>query len=209
MKILDMGCGSGGFLELRDDRISKGSWLAEFGGPWAFGVDVNPLYIKEAERSIRNGTSFSIADARFLPFGDKYFTVIHESGALHHMTDHEVALKEMRRVLSDDGVLLMKESVDNDFIFACLRRLAGNWRGDNVESFFTSDVLIKSIENCGMIVTGREYYWRFYLSDWIVNSNLHEFKISMQFSQWISKILKFFRLDRRCCSHVVITAIRA
>lgn len=208
MKILDIGCGSGGFLELRDDRISKGSWLAEFGGPWAFGVDINSQYIKEAERSIRNGTSFLVADARFLPFNDRYFTVIHESGALHHMTDYKIALKEMSRVLSDNGVLLLKESVDNDLIFACLRRLTGKWRGDKVESFFTSDVLIRSIEESGLIITGKEYYWRFYLSDWIVDSDLYEFKISMQFSQWISRFLRFLKLDRLCCSHAVITAIR-
>jgi ubiquinone/menaquinone biosynthesis C-methylase UbiE len=209
MKILDLGCGSGGWLELRDDRISKGSWLYEFGGSWAYGVDINPGYIKDAEKSIGNGTSFFVADARFLPFPDEFFTVIHASGALHHMTDYKLALKEISRVLSKDGILLLKESVDNDFIFACLRRLAGKWRGDDVESFYTTDILLDSMKESGLIVTDKEYYWRFYFSDWLVNMNIYEPKISMLFCRLISRIFKFLNLDRRCCSHIVVTAIRA
>lgn len=209
MKILDIGCGDGGWLELRDDRVSKGSWLAEFGGIWAIGIDVNPEYIEKAEKSIRNGTSFFVVDARSLPFEDKYFTMIHASGALHHMTDYQIALREMRRVLSEDGILLLKESVDNDWIFAFLRRLAGRWRGDSVESFYTTDVLLRNMEESGFIITSKEYYWRFYLSDWLVNMNIYEPKISMLFCKWVSDLLKFLKLDRRCCSHIVVTAIRS
>ena len=68
MKILDVGCGDGGFLELQDNRLRVNSWLMENGGEDSYGVDINPIYVEGAKSKIANGTRFLVADGRQLPF---------------------------------------------------------------------------------------------------------------------------------------------
>ena len=207
MKLLDVGAGDGGFLEITEDRLHKASWLNEYGGNYAYGIDVNPQYIEKAQRRIQNGTIFLVADGRNIPFDDGEFDVIHEHGALHHMSDYSKALTEISRVMHEFSILILKESVDNDPFFSLCRRIVGNWNGDPVESFFTSNMLIGEMEK-NFVITSEEYYWRFPLSDLCCYWGLNELSISLRFNQWVSKMLKIMRLDQVFCSHLVLTAIK-
>ncbi len=83
--VLDIGCGIGNkFIK----KIGKGVGLDPY--PWP-GVDV-------------------VASAEQMPFEDKKFDIITMMGALRYIKNREAALREIKRVLKDDGLLLVLEN---------------------------------------------------------------------------------------------------
>lgn len=97
-RVLDVGCGTG--------PIS--AWVGSHGAE-VIGFDLSPSMIRLAEkRKIPNAT-FRVADLSdpldFLE--DRSFDVAVASLAFHYLRDWRAPLRELRRVLRPDGLLLM------------------------------------------------------------------------------------------------------
>ncbi len=92
-RLLDIGCAMGVFLSLARDR----GWDVR-------GTDVSGFAVKFAAEHFgmdcREGSLGSAA------FPDKYFDVITMWDVLEHFDDPLKELKEVRRVLADDGILI-------------------------------------------------------------------------------------------------------
>jgi ubiquinone/menaquinone biosynthesis C-methylase UbiE len=203
---LDFGCGAGGHQEISEDRLNCQSWCATYGGPDTYAIDYDPVKLELARLRIKNGTRFIQADGKQLPFPDNYFDIVHECAVLHHISGYQEAIAEIARVLKPGGLLLMKESVDNDPIFRLLRRVLGKWQGDDISSLFTSDELDRQLDRY-FNITHREYYWRFTLSD-VLRMVDREPQISLKFNQDFSRLFKRLGMERWTCSHYVVSAIR-
>jgi SAM-dependent methyltransferase len=97
-RVLDVGCGSGPLSE----------WL-EHRGAEVVGFDSSPSMVRAAEARALPKASFHVADLgrrlTFLP--DSKFDVAVASLVLHYLRDWVPALSELRRVLADDGVLVL------------------------------------------------------------------------------------------------------
>ena len=93
LEILDVGCGSGGNINL----------LAEFGR--VTGLDVSP----EALRFAKNYdfTNLVQADAKAIPFPDRYFSLVTSLDVFEHIEDDKKALQESFRVLKNGGFILL------------------------------------------------------------------------------------------------------
>jgi SAM-dependent methyltransferase len=99
-RLLDAGCGTGGFLE----------WAAASGRFTALnGVDISPEAV-DACRVRVPAAEVSVAPLSELPFADRTFDVAVSNDVLQHIDEQEVAasLAELRRVLRDDGVLAVR-----------------------------------------------------------------------------------------------------
>lgn len=98
--ILDIGCSTG----------TCGATAVPIERNRYVGIDIEPKYIEIAKRMYPRGT-FAAMDARRLEFADRRFDVIFFTGSLHHMEDQVIidCFKEVRRVLKDDGVVLLAE----------------------------------------------------------------------------------------------------
>jgi len=97
-KVLDLGCGNGRFFE-----ILKGKSINYI------GVDSSEKLIKIA-RERYPGARFQVADALSLPFSDDSFDKIYSIAVLHQIPSGEFRvkfLKEARRVLKQDGLLIL------------------------------------------------------------------------------------------------------
>ena len=69
-------------------------------------TDASEEMIREAKKdSCSSKLHFSVQDMFCLPYADKSFDVVIVSNALHIVPQPENALREIRRVLKDDGVL--------------------------------------------------------------------------------------------------------
>jgi ubiquinone/menaquinone biosynthesis C-methylase UbiE len=95
-RVLDAGCGTGylaaGLRRARPDVLVVGSDLSE-------GM---------LDRSREAGADPLVqADATRLPFASGSFDVVVARGVLHHLPDVEAALREWRRVLADDGAVVL------------------------------------------------------------------------------------------------------
>ena len=94
-------------------------------------TDASPEMIIEAKRDNQSAKlHFSVQDMFHLPYADKSFDVAIVSNALHIVPQPEKALVEIRRVLKDDGVLIVPTftHAENSFsgkVRAFFMKLAG------------------------------------------------------------------------------------
>jgi 2-polyprenyl-3-methyl-5-hydroxy-6-metoxy-1,4-benzoquinol methylase len=91
-RILDVGCALGGFLKFLKDKGIKN----------VYGIDVIEEYVELADD--KNITIGSVYD---LPFEDNSFDVIILEQVMEHLADLKTPIGEIRRVLTDDGVLFV------------------------------------------------------------------------------------------------------
>ena len=203
---LDYGCGNGGFMELLDNRIDRGSWLDFNGGIDAVGIDHRKDYILSAKKRINNGTEFVIADGKYLPFKSSIFDSIHSNGVMHHIENHCYALNEITRVSKSGADIYIMESVSNDPFFAIFRKMLNIWQGDTVESFFTSSELLFNM-SWNYDILEKRYYWRSTIGDILAYFNL-ESDISLKFNNFVTFVLRKIHLDKLFCSHFIVVMVR-
>lgn len=100
-KILDVGCGTGVY----------GIDMAKHGGE-VTGIDISSEAIDFANKwARREKVSFKgiIGDAEELPFRNNTFNLVFFGAILHHFPDLNEVFKEAKRVLADNGRLVLVE----------------------------------------------------------------------------------------------------
>ena len=105
-KVLDIAGGTG-------DLAAKFSKIVGSEGSVVL-ADINESMLKVGrdrliDRGITENVTFSQADAQYLPFPDNTFNVITIAFGLRNVTDKDMALRSMLRVLKPGGKLLVLE----------------------------------------------------------------------------------------------------
>ena len=98
-KFLDVGCGAGYTMQKVTEDLNC-DCVGIDPDPGAHGVG---RYTKEMVQSNKILQGF----AENLPSRDKEFDVVFSSHVLEHVNDEQKSLQEMKRVLKDDGVLII------------------------------------------------------------------------------------------------------
>lgn len=96
--VLDAGCADGSFL----DKMTKFYPEAEF-----YGIDCYFKAIKYGKNKYPH-LKLKVADVHKLPFKDKFFDLIILAETLEHVVDPIRAMKELKRILKDDGIILVE-----------------------------------------------------------------------------------------------------
>ncbi|MBO6496694.1 MAG: class I SAM-dependent methyltransferase [Roseivirga sp.] len=74
----------------------------------AIGADIDQESVTHANAKYgRPNLSFEVADIRNLPFEDDSFSVVTCFETLEHITEHELVMSELKRVLRSNGVLIL------------------------------------------------------------------------------------------------------
>lgn len=97
-RVLDVACGSGYGLEMLGRSAKE-----------VIGVDVEFNIIKKAKDACFGDSriSFLVADGCKLPFANSCFDVVTSFETIEHIHDRSGFLQEIRRVLKDEGVLIL------------------------------------------------------------------------------------------------------
>jgi len=100
MKMLDIACGTGKFLDLAARKLSPA---------FLMGVDPNPSMLEEAQKRISDNTILRQASAYEIPADDQSFDRIVCLNSFHYFERPEKALREMRRVMKPNGKLILTD----------------------------------------------------------------------------------------------------
>lgn len=146
-KFLDIGCGTGYFLK----------FVKDFESYWdLYGVEPN-----NALREIASNNSdlnIKKGDLSGIPFGDKYFDVVTCNDVLEHSNKLKLNLKELHRVLKDNGVLLIQSPNYKSF----MAYLTGNkwdwWSVPDHVLHFSHSFLIKLFQENGFTILNSYTY---------------------------------------------------
>jgi ubiquinone/menaquinone biosynthesis C-methylase UbiE len=161
-RVLDIACGMG---EL--------SLLIAQKGAEVYGIDMSPEAIESARRLSKKAgipCRYEVGDAQHLPYPDGYFDKVICSSSLEHFKDDTLALNEMRRVLKDNGRVVL---TTDSFTLPISHELKERHRKMClVVHYYTCELLEKSFHNCGLDMHRSEYIIKssltsFFLKRWI------------------------------------------
>lgn len=96
-KLLDVGCGTGNVLMKLD--TSSGLKL--------YGLDISDKMIETAKKNLGSKAELKVGDSEYMPWEDNSFDVIVCNASFHHYPNPEKVLLEMKRVLSENGTLII------------------------------------------------------------------------------------------------------
>jgi len=99
-KVLDIGCGTGALLMMIHEG-KKGAKLS--------GVDLSEEMIKVAQAKLGNAADLAVSDSENLPFKSESFDLVLCTFSFHHHPNPTSTFKEMHRVLSPEGRIIMAD----------------------------------------------------------------------------------------------------
>lgn len=151
--VLDVGGGTG-MLSEHFNHIPHVSWTV---------VDLNYRMLRQGQQDNRR-CNFVQGSAYELPFRSNRFDYVLITDALHHMDKKWSVLSEVRRVLHEEGLLLIEE-FDPDTPIGKLTETA-EWIGGMGSQFVRPDPLYKLIRSSGLEIkqTTRHQYLYYVLA---------------------------------------------
>lgn len=104
--LLDVGCGSGRFLKILQERHNTQVETRELK---LYGVDIAEEMVKETKKKLLFPNLVYVFDAEDLPFAQSYFDVVTSSGVFHHFVNPQKTLREIYRVCKNEAYLLISD----------------------------------------------------------------------------------------------------
>jgi len=113
-RVLDVGCGNGYLL--KELSLKHKNWHG-------FGVDI----YSEVRNIKLPGCTFLVGDICSLPFPDDHFDFVFALDVLEHIWKLEQAMKEIKRVLKNGGILIVSGPTETVFYKLCRFLLKGTF----------------------------------------------------------------------------------
>lgn len=127
--VLDLGCGNG-FDSMNALRA----------GAYVTAVDISPksielLMTKARKENLDCRLKALVMDAHHLNFADNTFDIILGNGILHHLTDLELAVSEIKRVLKPNGEAIFLEPLGMNPFLNLFRKSTPHLRTPDEQPF--------------------------------------------------------------------------
>jgi len=132
-KVLDLGCGNG-FASI--EALRSGAYVT--------AIDISSKsiqYLLEAAKAenLDDRLEALVMDAHELSFDGNTFDVVFGNGILHHLSDLDIALGEIKRVLKKDGYAVFMEPLGMNLFLNLFRRVTPNLRTADEQPFRTQE----------------------------------------------------------------------
>jgi len=141
-RVLDVACGTGQLLELLVKRLDV---------PELVGIDRVPAMLDVARQRLGKRASFVEGEVAQLPFDNANFQLITSTSALHYFSDVDASLREIRRVISSDGNLVITDWCRNYFWMRVLNRVLP-WTHHSHAYTFSVNELEDSLTQAGFSI---------------------------------------------------------
>ena len=108
-KVLEVGCGAANMWVGHDDLIAKCGLLTL--------TDMSEGMLSTARENIgeRKNVAYALADIQDIPFEDDSFDAVIANSMLYHVPNIECGIREVRRVLRNEGVFYCATYGENNF----------------------------------------------------------------------------------------------
>jgi 2-polyprenyl-3-methyl-5-hydroxy-6-metoxy-1,4-benzoquinol methylase len=103
VKVVDLGCGQGVFLKLLEEKFKNIK---------IFGLDKEPA-VAELNKNLR--AEIQVADLRQTGFPNGFFDIVFCLDVLEHFKNLEEPIREIKRILKEDGLLITSCPTENLF----------------------------------------------------------------------------------------------
>jgi ubiquinone/menaquinone biosynthesis C-methylase UbiE len=130
-RVLDVACGTGQLLELLAERTDQSELI---------GIDRVPAMLEVAKQRLGGRATFLEGEAQHLPFEDAHFQLVTSTNALHYFPDADGALREIRRVISPGGNLIITDWCRSYVSMKLLNRVLPWTRHAHVHTFSSSEL---------------------------------------------------------------------
>ncbi len=107
-KILDVACGTGDMIMCMKKGLEKRNTAAEF-----YGLDCSEKMLEIAREKVPFA-ELKAGNAEEIPFPSESFDLVSVAFGLRNFSDRERSIKEIHRVLKDNGLLLILEFSRNE-----------------------------------------------------------------------------------------------
>ncbi len=114
MTVLDVGCGTGALLQVLAETVPDVELV---------GLDLSGRMLDIARRRVSPPVTLVRGDVQHLPFVPRSFDRVVSVSALHFWPDPARALRELVRVLADDGELVITDWCDEYLVCRLCDRL--------------------------------------------------------------------------------------
>ena len=108
-KVLELGCGTASMWAGHDDLIARCGMLML--------TDLSEGMLSAARKNIgkRKNVTYSLADIQDIPFEDGSFDAVIANSMLYHVPDLEKGIREVKRVLKNNGVFYCATYGEHNF----------------------------------------------------------------------------------------------
>lgn len=158
--VLDVACGSG----------YGSNYLAQFAKK-VYGLDKDEETIEENKVKFqRDNLEFLTGYAEQLPFVDKTFDVVVSFETIEHIQDYKEFLKEIKRVLKDDGILIISTPNKQYSVFK------NHYNPYHVKEFYEeefNDIINKYFKNIATYYQSNGFF------DCIIPTNFNSMRIDI------------------------------
>ena len=98
-KLLDVGCGNGTFLSMVLNKFDVE----------VAGIDIAPSMVERSRELLDGRADLKVGDSEHLPWDNRSFDIVTCIASFHHYPNPEFVLREMGRVLSPRGTLMIAD----------------------------------------------------------------------------------------------------
>lgn len=147
--ILDVGCGLGYFTDLMSRQ-----------GASCVGIDLDKECIDYCQKNMQG--DYQLCDINKLPFPDKTFDKVLCTEVLEHINHNGVVLDEIRRVVKDNGIIIVTTPCSSGMFGAFFKRIGhssvdGNSREYHWHKGYTERELYKLLDKYDICPLRTEY----------------------------------------------------
>lgn len=153
-RVLDIACGTGQLLAMLAERPDL---------PELIGIDKVPAMLDVARQRIGQRATLLECEASQLPFDDATFQLITSTSALHYFPDADATLREIRRVISPNGNLVITDWCRKYLWMRLLNRILPRTHHAHVHTF-SIDELERSLAEAGFNICSKsrmkiDWFW--------------------------------------------------
>ncbi len=153
-RVLDVACGTGQLLASLAERSEL---------PELVGIDRVPAMLEVARRRLGQRATFLECEAAQLPFDDAEFQLVTSTNAMHYFPHVDATLREIRRVISPHGNLVITDWCRNYLWMRVLNRVLPWTRHAHVHTF-SSNELQQRLSHAGFSIKSEtrekiDWFW--------------------------------------------------